>query len=91
VGGSEHKHNPQERLLIVNHPKIPAGLIVDEVIGFRRFTENELHKGHSQTSSYENIAQYVLGTCERNESTWSVIGLKRLVESAGFLQASSIN
>ena len=29
------------RIVVVNHREIPAGLIVDEVLGFRRFAENE--------------------------------------------------
>lgn len=89
VGGKEHKLSSQERMLVVNHPKIPAGLIVDEVIGFRRFTESELHKGKAVSTVFENLNQFVLGTCERNESSWSVIGLKKLVESSDFLHASA--
>lgn len=91
AGGHEHRHNPQERLLVVNHPKIPAGLIVDEVIGFRRFTETELFKGKTANSDYAGLNQYVLGTCERNDNVWSVLGLKKLVESPEFLQASAAN
>jgi twitching motility protein PilI len=29
------------RIVVVNHREIPAGLIVDEVLGFRRFAETE--------------------------------------------------
>src|SRR5579872_196153 len=29
------------RVLVVNHREIPAGLVVDEVLGFRRFAEGE--------------------------------------------------
>src|SRR5690349_605830 len=29
------------RILVVNHREIPAGLVVDEVLGFRRFAEGE--------------------------------------------------
>src|ERR1700683_4086112 len=29
------------RVIVVNHREIPAGLLVDEVLGFRRFTDNE--------------------------------------------------
>jgi len=88
LGGQEHQHNPQERLLVVNHDKIPAGFIVDEVIGFRRFTENELHKGQRAQSDLENIGSFILGTCQRDDDIWSVVGLKKLVESAEFLHAS---
>lgn len=88
VGGEEHQHNPKERLLVINHPKVPAGFIVDEVIGFRRFTESELHIGHKAESEFANVSSYVLGTCERESNKWSVLGMKKLVESPEFLQAS---
>src|SRR3977135_792138 len=29
------------RVVVVNHREIPAGLLVDEVLGFRRFADNE--------------------------------------------------
>src|SRR5215475_4866438 len=29
------------RIIVVNHREIPAGLLVDEVLGFRRFSESE--------------------------------------------------
>src|SRR4029077_5103451 len=29
------------RVLVVNHREIPAGLVLDEVLGFRRFSETE--------------------------------------------------
>ena len=28
-------------MLVVNHREMPAGLVVDEVLGFRRFYESE--------------------------------------------------
>src|ERR1700747_21140 len=31
------------RIVVAHHREIPAGLLVDEVLGFRRFAENELH------------------------------------------------
>ena len=31
------------RVVVVNHREIPAGLIVDEVLGFRRFAESEFN------------------------------------------------
>ena len=31
------------RVVVVNHREIPAGLMVDEVLGFRRFAESEFN------------------------------------------------
>jgi twitching motility protein PilI len=33
------------RVISVNHREVPAGLVVDEVLGFRRFTDHEFSAG----------------------------------------------
>jgi len=87
-GGGEHSVSGQERMLVINHAKIPAALIVDEVLGFRRFNETELAKGQSAVTRLQ-VAPYVLGTCQRDEKIWSVLGLCKLVESQQFMQANA--
>jgi chemotaxis signal transduction protein len=37
LGSGTTPVNRNTRILVVNHREIPAGLIVDEVLGFRRF------------------------------------------------------
>ena len=75
-------------MLVVNHDKIPAALIVDEVLGFRRFNDTELTKGNL-TDSKLQVGSFVLGTCQRNDDKWPVLGLRKLVESSEFMQASA--
>src|SRR5476649_1162282 len=41
LGGSPTVMTRNTRILVVNHRDIPAGLVVDEVLGFRRFAEPE--------------------------------------------------
>jgi len=42
-GSGESAPGRNTRVIVVNHREIPAGLIVDEVLGFRRFAEREFN------------------------------------------------
>jgi len=75
------------RIIVVNHREIPAGLMVDEVMGFRRFAEREFNSEPSPTVI--RCDSYLAGAFRRGSEVWPVISLKALVESPGFLQAAS--
>jgi twitching motility protein PilI len=75
------------RVISVNHREIPAGLVVDEVLGFRRFM------GHEFTDAWpETIVRcdnFLTGAYERGEDTWPVFDLFDFIESNLFLQAAA--
>ncbi|MDP9065089.1 MAG: chemotaxis protein CheW [Pseudomonadota bacterium] len=75
------------RVLIVNHREIPAGLMVDEVLGFRRFAESEFNSEPPPTVI--RCDTYLAGAFRRGGEVWPVLSLKRLVESQSFLEAAS--
>ena len=75
------------RIVVVNHREIPAGLMVDEVLGFRRFAEAEFNAEAPPTVI--RCDSFLAGAFRRGGEVWPVLSLKRLVESTGFLQASS--
>jgi twitching motility protein PilI len=75
------------RVVSVNHREIPAGLIVDEVLGFRRFAESEFDAEAPPTVI--RCDSYLAGAFRRGGEVWPVLSLKSLVESQGFLQAAS--
>jgi len=75
------------RVIVVNHREIPAGLIVDEVLGFRRFNEQEFHGEPPPTII--RCERYLAGSFRRGTEAWPVFSLKRLVESPAFLQGST--
>ncbi len=75
------------RVIVVNHPDIAAGLLVDRVLGFRRFAARDAGPGAKEAP--EAIAPWLRGTYLRDGENWSVIGLRDLVESEAFLQAAS--
>jgi twitching motility protein PilI len=75
------------RVVVVNHREIPAGLIVDEVLGFRRFAETEFNPEAPPTVIRCEV--YLAGAFRRGGEVWPVLSLKSLVESQSFLQAAS--
>lgn len=75
------------RVIVVNHRDIPAGLMVDEVLGFRRFAEDEFNPDPPPTVI--RCETYLAGAFRRGGEVWPVLNLKILVESQSFLQAAS--
>jgi twitching motility protein PilI len=75
------------RVVVVNHREIPAGLMVDEVLGFRRFAEAEFNAEAPPTVI--RCESYLAGAFRRGGEVWPVLSLKSLVESQSFLQAAS--
>lgn len=75
------------RVISVNHREIPAGLVVDEVLGFRRFMDNEYSDHWPQTAV--RCDRFVDGAYQRGEDTWPILCLYDLIESNTFLQAAA--
>jgi twitching motility protein PilI len=75
------------RIVVVNHREIPAGLMVDEVLGFRRFAEAEFNAEAPPTVI--RCDSFLAGAFRRGGEVWPVLSLKSLVESPSFLQAAS--
>jgi twitching motility protein PilI len=75
------------RIVVVNHRDVPAGLMVDEVLGFRRFAESEFNAEAPPTVI--RCDSYLAGAFRRGGEVWPVLSLKTLVESQSFLQAAS--
>ena len=85
-GGEPIELGRSSRVLMVNHQDIPAGLLVDEVRGFRRFIASE--KAEVLPDTLPGMTPFLAGAYGGDEETWGVLGLHGLVESAVFLQAS---
>ncbi|HEX5313384.1 MAG TPA: chemotaxis protein CheW [Gammaproteobacteria bacterium] len=74
------------RVIVVNHPEIPAGLLIHRVEGFRRFTGEEAVAPPDGIPA--RMAPFVGGAFERGGERWTVLGLRALVASESFLQAA---
>lgn len=75
------------RVVVVHHREIPAGLLVDEVLGFRRFAEAEFSGDVPPT--VVRCERYLAGAFRRGQEQWPVLSLRTLVESQAFLDAAA--
>ncbi len=86
-GGGRTALRRTTRVLSVNHREIPAGLIVDEVTGFRRFDDNEYADHWPETSI--RCERFLRGAYTRGEQICPVFDLYALIESNLFLRAAA--
>ena len=75
------------RVISVNHRDVPAGIVVDEVLGFRRFMDHEFAKKAPET--IVRCDRFLAGTYQRGDDSWPVFNMIELVESNVFLQAAA--
>ena len=75
------------RVISVNHREVPAGIVVDEVLGFRRFMDHEFANEAAET--IVRCDRFLGGTFQRGDESWPVFNLFDLVESNMFLQAAA--
>jgi twitching motility protein PilI len=87
LGSGTTQASRNVRVIVVNHRDIPAGLLVDEVLGFRRFAETDFQPEPPPT--LVRCERYLAGAFRRSGECWPVLSLKLLVESPSFLQAAS--
>ena len=87
LGSGRTSMRRSTRVISVNHRDIPAGLVVDEVQGFRRFMDNEYTDQWSQTAV--RCDRFVSGAYQRGQDSWPIFGLYELLESSSFLQAAA--
>ncbi|MCZ6687605.1 MAG: chemotaxis protein CheW [Gammaproteobacteria bacterium] len=87
-GGGIAANSRRARVLSVNHRDVPAGLLVDEVLGFRRFPESQRNRETPKTVI--RCDRFLRGSFEQGGELWPVLSLKSLVESDEFLNAADI-
>jgi twitching motility protein PilI len=75
------------RVLVVNHREIPAGLLVDEVLGFRRFQESEFSGDAPPTVA--RCERFLAGAFRRGPEQWPVLSLRAVLESPAFSEAAA--
>jgi twitching motility protein PilI len=66
---------------------IPAGLLVDEVLGFRRFAEGEFSGDAPPTVA--RCERYLAGAFRRASEQWPVLSLRSVLESSAFSEAAA--
>ncbi len=87
LGGAVTIPDRLTRVLVVNHREIPAGMIVDEVMGFRRFSATEFVDEWAPTIL--RCDRYLTGAYRRGRETWPVFSLIQLVEAPQFMKVAA--
>jgi twitching motility protein PilI len=75
------------RVLVANHRDVPAGLLVDEVLGFRRFQDSEFIAVAPPVAL--PCSAYLAGAYQRGTELWPVLSLRLLLDSPEFLHAAA--
>lgn len=87
LGGGAANIGRTARILVANHREIPAGLLVDEVLGFRRFNDSEFSA--QVPATLLQCERYLAGAFRRGSEVWPVFGLRGLLESNEFLMGAA--
>ncbi len=86
LGGGATPITRLTRILVVNHRDIPAGLVIDEVLGFRRFTEAEFSA--EVPSTIVQCGRFLAGSFRHEHDQLPVLSLRKLLEEPAFTAAS---
>jgi len=87
LGGGATPPSRTMRIVVANHRDVPAALVVDEVLGFRRFPEKAFSAALPTT--IVPCARFLAGSFQHEGSSLPVLSLRRLLEDATFLAASA--
>ena len=86
LGGGPTRQTRATRVIVVNHRDVPAGLTVDELLGFRRFDDEQ--RRAALPPAVAGRERYLHGAFHQDGRDWLVFSLIRLVESPQFLAAA---
>jgi twitching motility protein PilI len=85
LGGGVSMTNRRARVLVLASRDVPTGMLVGEVIGFRRFDSTDYtDETLATTLSCEN---YLSGGYRRDDETWPHFSLTKLLRDERFLRA----
>lgn len=82
LGGGVTPVSRTVRVVVANHREIPTGLLVDEVLGFRRFAEQDFMAEIPVT--IVPCAPFLAGSFLQDGQPWPVLSLRKLLEDSGF-------
>jgi twitching motility protein PilI len=77
----------QSRVLVLNHRGVFSGLLVDEVMGMRRFFAETRTLTPPETDV--SVKPYIEHIYKQNNEQWLVFSMHRLAESPLFMQVAS--
>lgn len=76
-----------QRVLVFNSDRLPAGVLVDEVAGYRQFAASD--QRHELVRNTGELEPYLLGGFVREGRNWLVLSLYKLTRSQAFTVAGA--
>lgn len=86
LGLPKRANSSTSRVLVFNSHRLPVGLLVDEVSGYRQFTVADQRPGLMTQAG--PLAPYLLGAFEREQQPWYAFSFHKLVDSLEFAHAA---
>jgi twitching motility protein PilI len=84
--GTMTQHTVRTRVLVFDHDGMFSGLVVDEVLGLKHFTDGEYTEEEAPVEDY--LRPYTDHGFRRGDRVWAVFSLYALVDAPQFLQAA---
>jgi twitching motility protein PilI len=88
LGGGTTPADRRARLLVLASREVPTAVIVDEVLGFRRFAATAFAAEAPATSI--RCEHYLAGAWSRDDGDYPLFDMGRLLEDANFLNAGAL-
>jgi twitching motility protein PilI len=85
LGAGRSQPDRHARILLTASRDVPTALIVDEVLGFRRFREDEYGEQHPATVI--RCEHYLQGAYRRGAEVWPRFNLFKLLQDPQFLNS----
>lgn len=84
--GKQTRTNKRSRIMVINHPELYSGLLVDEVFGLKHF---QREPEALDADKHANIAVYLQGSVFQKNTHWNVFSFQKLAEDPRFLNAAA--
>jgi len=84
--GTASKVSKKSRILVINHPDIVSGVLVDEVSGLKHFQREPEPINHTKNL---NLIPYCSGRVFQQDIEWDVFSLRQLLTDPRFLNAAA--
>jgi len=88
LGAGPTHADRKARMLVLASREVPSGVIVDEVLGFRRFARSDF--GEQAPPTKVRCEQYLVGTYTREGDSYPLFDLGRLLDDQSFLSAGTL-
>jgi twitching motility protein PilI len=87
LGGGPAQTDRKARVLVLASREVPTAVIVDEVLGFRRFDVNSFEQQSPDTEI--RCEHYLAGAYSRDDGKFPLFDMQRLLDDENFLNAGA--